>query len=97
VEFGIDIVWPALERLYLVSLLHKQRHQSSGDGRFARAAHGCRDEKLRLHDAKVQKYLDNYVLFKKYSYLCTQILAIWRLMPPDVRESGENPELYLQL
>jgi hypothetical protein len=24
-------------------------------------------------------------------------LAIWWLKPPDVRESGENPELYLQL
>jgi hypothetical protein len=23
--------------------------------------------------------------------------AIWWLMPPDVRESGESPELYLQL
>ena len=23
--------------------------------------------------------------------------AIWRLMSPDVRESGESPELYLQL
>jgi hypothetical protein len=22
---------------------------------------------------------------------------VWRLMPPDVRESGESPELYLQL
>jgi hypothetical protein len=25
------------------------------------------------------------------------IKAIWWLMPPDVRESGESPELYLQL
>ncbi|SFO64582.1 hypothetical protein SAMN04487852_10463 [Prevotella sp. tf2-5] len=24
-------------------------------------------------------------------------MAIWWLMPPDVRESGESPELYLQL
>ena len=23
--------------------------------------------------------------------------AIWWLMPPDVRESGESPELFLQL
>ena len=24
-------------------------------------------------------------------------MVIWWLMPPDVRESGESPELYLQL
>ena len=24
-------------------------------------------------------------------------MAIWWLMPPDVRESGESPELFLQL
>jgi len=28
---------------------------------------------------------------------CRQVKAIWRLMPPDVRESGVSPELYLQL
>ena len=33
----------------------------------------------------------------KKLYLCRQNMAIWWLMPPDVRESGESPGLYLQL
>ena len=35
--------------------------------------------------------------FENNPYLCTQIMAIWWLMPPDARESSESPELFLQL
>jgi len=50
------------------------------------------------------KACENVLHFgKKYLFAlglqrpCNQNKAIWWQMPPDVRESGENPELYLQL
>ena len=38
----------------------------------------------------------NYEL-RIISYLCRHKWQSGGCMPPDVRESGENPELYLQL
>jgi hypothetical protein len=47
--------------------------------------------------ANLKKICVKCIIYRKKLYLCTQIMAIWWLMPPDVRESGESPELYLQL
>jgi len=49
-------------------------------------------------NAKNQKnWIINIVLTKKVVLLHLEQMAIRWQMPPDVRESGASPELYLQL
>ena len=47
---------------------------------------------------KISKFFTlNFSLFIFLCIFAHEIMVIWWPMPPDVRESGENPELYLQL
>ena len=48
-EFRVDVVRSALERLHPVALLGEQRHQPSGNSCLTRATRGRSYQKCRLH------------------------------------------------
>ena len=54
-----------------------------------------------MHNTEILSAEANFSLFTIHFSLLFRIFAaeraIWWLMPPDARESGESPELYLQL
>ena len=72
VEFRIDVVGTALERLHLKAMPREERHQSTCHRRLARPTGGGGYHKLCCHGAKVEKKWDTLADFEKRLYFCSR-------------------------